>query len=70
VPEASFFFLSAASTIESWLSFPIKHALIPNLLIFSHFILISRIDSGMRPVHMMPIDPRTRWGYHLVFSVY
>jgi len=34
VPEASFFFLSAASTIESWLSFPIKFALIPNLLIF------------------------------------
>ena len=38
VPEASFFFLSAASTIESWLSFPIKHALIPNLLIFFHIL--------------------------------
>jgi len=37
VPEASFFFLSAASTIESWLSFPIKYALIPNLLIFFTF---------------------------------
>ena len=37
VPEASFFFHSAASTIESWLSFPIKYALIPNLLIFFTF---------------------------------